>query len=51
MNNINNYTEVIFEKIKHIDEEGNEFWYARDLMVVLEYKESRKFEGVIKRTK
>ena len=24
-----------FEDIKHIDEYGNEFWYARELMEVL----------------
>ena len=49
--NLENYTEEVFERIKHGDEEGNEFWYARELMVALEYKEWRKFEGVIKRAK
>ena len=24
-----------FESIKHIDENGGEFWYARELMIVL----------------
>ena len=38
-----------FEDIKHIDENNNEFWYARDLQSVLDYKEWRKFEGVIKK--
>lgn len=28
-----------FESIKHIDEEGTEFWYARELQKVLDYKE------------
>ena len=28
-------TNKTFEDIKHIDEDGNEFWYARELMVVL----------------
>lgn len=37
----------IFDNIKHIDETGNEFWYARDLAKVLEYSEYRKFEPVI----
>ena len=37
----------IFEKIKHIDEKGNEYWYARELQNALGYKEWRKFEGVI----
>ena len=47
MHNIDNYTEELFEKIKHIDNYGNEFWYARELQIVLEYREWRKFEGVI----
>ena len=25
------YTNNIFENIKHIDEYGNEYWYAREL--------------------
>ena len=40
-----------FEEIKHIDENGAEYWYARELQVALEYKEWRKFEGVIKKAK
>ena len=27
-----------FEDIKHIDENGIEFWYARELQSVLNYK-------------
>ena len=38
-----------FEEIKHIDENGVEFWYARELQSVLDYKEWRKFDGVIQR--
>ena len=38
---------VVFESIKHVDEYGNEFWYARELQVVLEYTEWRKFKGVV----
>ena len=49
MNEIKEYTEKIFEDIKHIDESGNEYWYARELMTVLEYKEWRKFDKVIKK--
>ena len=45
----NKYTNSIFENIKHIDEYGNEFWYARELQKVLEYKEWRKLSGVIER--
>ena len=40
-----------FENIKHIDEEGNEFWYARELMQVLSYKDWRYFEAVIEKAK
>lgn len=47
MANIANYTEKVFEKIKHIDEEGHEFWYARELMPVLEYAKWQKFKEVI----
>ena len=35
----------------HTDENGVEFWYARELMVVLEYKQWRRFEQVIERAK
>ena len=38
----NNYTNETFEDIKHIDENGAEFWYARELQKVLKYKEWRK---------
>ena len=37
----------VFESIKHIDENGNEYWFARELQKVLNYKEWRKFNGVI----
>ena len=40
-----------FEEIKHIDEKGDEFWYARELQIVLDYKEWRKFENVINKAK
>lgn len=40
-----------FETIKHMDENGVEFWYARELQGVLDYKEWRKFENVIKKAK
>ena len=40
-------TSKTFEDIKHIDEYGNEYWLARDLQKVLEYKEWRNFKVVI----
>lgn len=36
-----------FQEIRHIDESGNEFWYARELQEVLEYTEWRNFSKVI----
>ena len=39
MNEIKEYTEKLFEDIKHIDQNSNEYWLARELMKVLEYKE------------
>ena len=46
-----NYSNQTFEDIKHIDENGNEFWYARELMEVLSYKDWRYFDGVIEKAK
>ena len=34
-----NYTESLFESIRHVNEYGQEFWYARELQVALEYKQ------------
>ena len=48
---IQNYSNKNFEDIKHIDENGVEYWSARDLQLVLDYKEWRKFENVIKKAK
>ena len=48
---VNKYTSKTFENIKHIDEYGNEFWYARELQKVLEYKEWRNFLKVLDKAK
>lgn len=40
-----------FEDIKHIDENSKEYWDARELQAVLEYKQWRRFEAVISRAK
>lgn len=45
----NSYTESLFESIKHINEYGEEFWYARELQRALEYTEWRNFSRVIDR--
>ena len=43
------YSEAIFEDIKHINENGQEFWYARELQKILEYTEYNKFVPAINR--
>ena len=48
MNELKEYTEKMFEDIKHIDEVGNEYWHARELQVALEYKRWNNFHKVIK---
>lgn len=45
------YTESLFESIKHINEHGQEFWYARELQIALEYKQWRRFSEVISKAK
>lgn len=51
MNQINEYNETIFERIKHTNEYAKEYWYARELQVVLEYKRWDKFCNVIENAK
>ena len=45
-----NYTND-FESIKHTDEEGREFWYARELQKVLHYNKWENFEKIICKAK
>ena len=47
MNELEQYQERLFEEIRHVDEEGREFWYARELAKALEYKRWDKFKNVI----
>ena len=51
MNEVKSYSESIFESIKHIDEFGNEYWEARELQNVLEYKEWRNFKKSIEKAR
>ena len=51
MNDLEISNNTTFESIKHIDEDGKEFWYARELMVALEYKKWQKFMNVIDNAK
>ncbi|MEE1314508.1 MAG: DNA damage-inducible protein D [Faecalimonas sp.] len=45
----NYYTESLFETIKHINEYGEEFWYARELQIALQYTKWDNFKKVIER--
>ena len=47
MNKLEVFNSSIFDNIKHLDEYGNEYWGARELQKVLEYKEWRKFNSII----
>ena len=51
MDTLEKYNEKNFEDIKHIDEYGNEYWYARELQVALDYKRWDKFCNVIESAK
>jgi DNA-damage-inducible protein D len=51
MKDVTKYGEEIFESIKHVNEYGIEFWYARELQKVLEYGEWRNLEKVIEKSK
>ena len=51
MNEISNYNENVFENIKHIDEHESEYWYARELSKVLEYRDWRNFLKVLNKAK
>lgn len=46
-----NYSESLFESIKHINEYGQEFWYARELQIALEYSKWDNFKKVIDKAK
>jgi len=51
MLNIEQYNNDIFEKIKNINDYEQEFWYARELQEVLDYKRWDKFCNVIDKAK
>lgn len=40
-----------FEDIKHTDENGIEFWYARELMPILQYSNWQNFEKIVNKAK
>lgn len=43
------YKEAVFENIKHVNENGQEFWYARELQKALGYSQWRRLHDVIKK--
>ena len=43
--------ENIFDNIKHVNEYGQEFWYARELQPLLEYSQWRYLKEAIERAK
>lgn len=47
--NENAEAESLFDSIKHINDAGQEFWYARELQKVLEYTEYNKFIPTIQK--
>ena len=49
--NILENSNSIFEIIRHLDKDGNEYWEARELQKVLEYNEWRNFNKVIEKAK
>lgn len=51
MADIEKYSEATFENIRHTNEYGQEFWYARELQQALEYSQWRRFEETIERAK
>jgi len=49
MSNLNAVEYKTFESIKHLSNDGSEFWYARELAAVLEYVQWRNFAKVLDR--
>ena len=50
-NKLSNPNQTVFEQIKEMDENGNEFWGARKISKILEYSEFRHFLPVVERAK
>lgn len=51
MSDLAKYSEQTFESIKHVNEYGEEYWLARELQLVLEYTQWRRFSDAIDRAK
>lgn len=50
-NELSKKAQSIFEQIRQVDEQGNEYWGARQLAKVLDYAEFRNFLPVIEKAK
>ena len=50
-NSVAHQHHATFEGIRHVDDEGNEFWLARPLGKVLDYSEYRHFLPVVERAR
>jgi len=46
-NKLVNPNQTVFEQIKEVDENGNEFWGARKLSKILEYTDFRNFQTIV----
>ena len=51
MTDIEKINESLFESIKHINEYGQEYWTARELMFPLQYKKWQNFDAIIQKAK
>ncbi|MDE1423675.1 DNA damage-inducible protein D [Bacillus sp. FSL M8-0315] len=51
MGEIEKYSEHTFEQFRQVNEFGEDFWYARDLQKILNYKQWRNFLKVIEKAK
>ena len=51
MSDLSSFTDSIFEKLKKINEHGSDYWFARDLQEIFNYKEWRNFLLVIDKAK
>ena len=50
-NELENVNKTVFESVKHIDDNGNEYWYARELQKILGYNQWRSINELIERAK
>jgi len=51
MSNIDSYNERVFEEYRHVNDYGEDYWYARDLQEILQYSKWENFSRVIDKAK